>query len=214
MDANAKADVDSVADRAIQRLAELPSFFTEMQDGYGGLGLVVDFQNVRELLSLLRNELREATAFAVAAPLVQAVYARHGTGCCARSVLEDQKVDGGSVAFCLSQARERGHADCVALGEAMREMLPAQRLKLCAIREAREEAPGPRRLVGVWSSDELRQKLIAYDAYMGCPLDTYGGREIWLWLTTGQAEVNPIEENKAWSAEVLALQDQKRGESG
>lgn len=64
------------------------------------------------------------------APLARAVYARHCCGCCAHIVLDDGNLEQGHAEFCLEQARELGHADCITLCEALVRMSPTQRKKL------------------------------------------------------------------------------------
>jgi hypothetical protein len=66
------------------------------------------------------------------APLVLALYRREGgcAGCCLHIVLDDTNVKDSDVAFCLRQAQERGHEDCIALALKLVEMSKTQRFKL------------------------------------------------------------------------------------
>ena len=63
-------------------------------------------------------------------PLMQAVYERHCAGCCAHIVTDDDNCGQDSAEFCLAQARRNGHADCIALCEALVQMTPTQRHRL------------------------------------------------------------------------------------
>ena len=63
---------------------------------------------------------------------MRAVYARHCAGCCAHIVTDDGNVAQAHADFCLDQARLNGHADCLALCEALVLMTPTQRRKLYA----------------------------------------------------------------------------------
>lgn len=63
-------------------------------------------------------------------PLVRAVYQRHCAGCCAHVVIDDGNVDQEFTESSLERARELGHADCIALCEALVQMTPTQRRKL------------------------------------------------------------------------------------
>ncbi len=69
-------------------------------------------------------------------PLAVRIYnlPRGGVGCCLHIVLDDNNVDDGSVRFCINQAKERGHADCLELGEKLLLMSKTQRLKLGSFR--------------------------------------------------------------------------------
>jgi hypothetical protein len=63
-------------------------------------------------------------------PLVQAVYDRHTAGCCLHILTDDGNVDDGDAAFCLEQAKQQGHADCLAAAELLVRMSKTQRLKV------------------------------------------------------------------------------------
>ena len=63
-------------------------------------------------------------------PLVNALYARHSAGCCLHIVLDDGNVSTGSVEWCVGDATERGHEDCVRLAKLLLQMSRTQRLKL------------------------------------------------------------------------------------
>ena len=67
-------------------------------------------------------------------PLLYAVYERHSTGCCAHIVTDDDNTRDRDVDFCLKQAYEAKHADCIALCEALRKMSRTQRHKLYKVR--------------------------------------------------------------------------------
>jgi hypothetical protein len=58
------------------------------------------------------------------------VYARHCAGCCAHIILDDGNVEQHHAEFCLAQAQDRGHADCLALTELLARMTQTQRAKL------------------------------------------------------------------------------------
>jgi hypothetical protein len=47
-------------------------------------------------------------------PLVKAIYARHGAGCCWHVVLDDGNVGDDSVRFCIQEA-QRNNCDCCKL---------------------------------------------------------------------------------------------------
>jgi hypothetical protein len=63
-------------------------------------------------------------------PLVKALYARHGTGCCWHIVLDDCNVDNGCVERCAARAQQSDHIDCQALIEPLLAMSKTQRRKL------------------------------------------------------------------------------------
>ena len=63
-------------------------------------------------------------------PLVRAIYRRNFVGCCLHIVLDDGNTKDSHVQFCLEQAREEGHADCLELAEKIALMSRAQRRKL------------------------------------------------------------------------------------
>ncbi len=60
-------------------------------------------------------------------PLVNAVYKRHCAGCCLHILTDDGNVSDGDAQFCLDQAHEKGHADCIVAAEALRQMSKTQR---------------------------------------------------------------------------------------
>lgn len=60
-------------------------------------------------------------------PLVHAIYARHAAGCCLHILTDDGNISDDDAAFCLSHARERGHADCIAAAEMLVQMTKTQR---------------------------------------------------------------------------------------
>lgn len=64
------------------------------------------------------------------APMVSALYRRHGAGCCWHIVLDDGNVSDGNVAWCAEIARQEGHPDCLALVDPLLRMSRTQRLKL------------------------------------------------------------------------------------
>ncbi len=66
------------------------------------------------------------------APLVRALYRRNGggAGCCLHIVLDDDNVRNSNVAFCLEEARQKKHVDCIELAEKLVEMSTTQRLVL------------------------------------------------------------------------------------
>ena len=63
-------------------------------------------------------------------PLMWAVYERHAAGCCAHIVVDDDNIRDSDAEFCLEQAKEQGHKDCIVLCEALVKMSPTQRHKL------------------------------------------------------------------------------------
>ena len=63
-------------------------------------------------------------------PLMYAVYDRHCVGCCAHIVTDDGNVRDKDAQFCLEQAKEEQHLDCLALCEALVQLSPTQRRKL------------------------------------------------------------------------------------
>lgn len=63
-------------------------------------------------------------------PFAKAVYERNGVGCCAHIVLDDDNVSNSDVQFCLEQAKEVNHLDCIQLCELLMQMSRTQRLKL------------------------------------------------------------------------------------
>ena len=63
-------------------------------------------------------------------PLLHAVYSRHAAGCCAHIVTDDDNTEDHCAEYCLQQALEQGHADCIALCDALVQMSPTQRHKL------------------------------------------------------------------------------------
>ncbi len=65
-----------------------------------------------------------------ALPFAQKVYDRSCVGCCMHIVLDDDNVDNNHVEWSLNKARERGHEDCIKLGEILMDMSKTQRLKL------------------------------------------------------------------------------------
>ena len=64
--------------------------------------------------------------------LVQAVYLSPtgGVGCCLHIAMDDGNVEDSHIELCLEQAKERGHATCLAAAEALRKMTKTQRRKL------------------------------------------------------------------------------------
>lgn len=73
-------------------------------------------------------------------PLVNALYAtEHGAvGCCAHVVLDDGNDDQECADWCLKWAKEQGHADCIAICEALVQMTTTQRRKLYSLHEVHE----------------------------------------------------------------------------
>lgn len=63
-------------------------------------------------------------------PLVEALYQRHGAGCCLHIVLDDGNVRDSDVDFCVTYAEEQGHEDCLHLAQQLRAMSRTQRAKL------------------------------------------------------------------------------------
>jgi hypothetical protein len=70
-------------------------------------------------------------------PLMQTVYARNAVGCCLHILLDDGNIKNHHAEFCLKQARELAHADCIALAEKIVLMSQSQRWKLSHHREKR-----------------------------------------------------------------------------
>jgi len=62
-------------------------------------------------------------------PYLRSIYARHSAGCCLHILLDDGNVRQADAEFCLAQARDRGHADCLAAAELLVRMTRTQRLK-------------------------------------------------------------------------------------
>lgn len=65
-------------------------------------------------------------------PLVEAIYRRHGVGCCLHIVLDDANAADGHVSYCLDLARREQHPDCEKLAGLLLLMSKTQRLKLAA----------------------------------------------------------------------------------
>lgn len=65
-----------------------------------------------------------------ALPLVRAVYKRHCAGCCLHIVTDDCNVEQDDAEFCLAQARELGHTDCLAAATMLVQMTPTQRREI------------------------------------------------------------------------------------
>lgn len=63
-------------------------------------------------------------------PLMYAVYDRSPAGCCAHIILDDDNIEDQHAEFCLQEARDHEHLDCIALCEALIQMSPTQRHKL------------------------------------------------------------------------------------
>ena len=63
-------------------------------------------------------------------PLVRAVYARHSTGCCLHILTDDCNVEQGHADFCLEQAIEKQHPDCLAAAKMLVVMSKTQRRKV------------------------------------------------------------------------------------
>lgn len=65
-------------------------------------------------------------------PAVRALYARPGgsVGCCLHLILDEPNSRDGDVEYCIQYARERGHADCEALGRTLLLMSRTQRSKI------------------------------------------------------------------------------------
>jgi hypothetical protein len=63
-------------------------------------------------------------------PLAQAVYRRSSVGCCLHILLDDYNVQSCDAQYCLDAARRAGHADCLAVAEALMRMTATQRLRL------------------------------------------------------------------------------------
>ena len=62
--------------------------------------------------------------------LVNAVYQRHAAGCCLHILTDDGNVEQGHADFCVEQAREQGHDDCLKAAEMLAKMTKTQRLKV------------------------------------------------------------------------------------
>ena len=63
-------------------------------------------------------------------PLVRAIYAQHCAGCCLHILTDDGNVEDSDVAYCLQQARESKHADCIRAAELLMQMTHTQRRKI------------------------------------------------------------------------------------
>lgn len=63
-------------------------------------------------------------------PLVRVVYERHCAGCCLHILTDDGNVAQEHADFCLQQAHENGHADCLAAAQLLVAMSPTQRTKV------------------------------------------------------------------------------------
>ena len=63
-------------------------------------------------------------------PLVNAVYRRNPLGCCLRILTDDGNVEKYHAAFCVDQARESGHTDCLQAAEMLAKMTRTQRLQV------------------------------------------------------------------------------------
>lgn len=63
-------------------------------------------------------------------PLVIALYERDCVGCCLHVLLDDGNVKDHHALSCLEYAKEKGHADCIALAEKICQMSITQRMKL------------------------------------------------------------------------------------
>ncbi len=70
-------------------------------------------------------------------PLVNAVYHRHCAGCCLHILTDDGNVEDGHAKFCLKQAQEQGHADCLAAAGKLMLMSKTQRRKIYMTSEGR-----------------------------------------------------------------------------
>lgn len=64
--------------------------------------------------------------------LARALYATKegGAGCCLHITLDDGNIGDSSIAYCLNNARERGHERCITLAEALLTLSKTQRLKI------------------------------------------------------------------------------------
>lgn len=62
-------------------------------------------------------------------PLVRAIYERPDgiCGCCLHIVTDDGNVDQDCADYCVTYARERGHADCLKAAEMLAAMTMTQR---------------------------------------------------------------------------------------
>ena len=63
-------------------------------------------------------------------PLVRRLYERNPVGCCLHIVLDDGNVEDHSVEFCIDQAHDRGHEECLELAKILFRMSRTQRRKL------------------------------------------------------------------------------------
>lgn len=66
-------------------------------------------------------------------PAVRELYRRAEGGCCLHIVLEEGNVSDDNVRFCVEYAREKGHAECLALAETLLLMSKTQRGKLWSL---------------------------------------------------------------------------------
>lgn len=65
-----------------------------------------------------------------ALPFMQAVYDRHATGCCLHIVLDDGNIKNSHVEFCIKNALEQGHSDCLRAACILMLCSSTQRIKL------------------------------------------------------------------------------------
>jgi hypothetical protein len=63
-------------------------------------------------------------------PLVRKLYERNAVGCCLHILLDDGNVEDGHARFCLLQALQQKHWDCIELATAVMQMSKTQRKKL------------------------------------------------------------------------------------
>jgi hypothetical protein len=76
------------------------------------------------------NKPRDRPTVPQVLPLVNAVYERHCAGCCLHILTDDCNVEDDHADYCLTQARERDHADCIAAAELLVRMTETQRREI------------------------------------------------------------------------------------
>lgn len=65
-------------------------------------------------------------------PEANGIYKRSPVGCCLHIVLDDGNIKDSDVQFCVDQAKENSHTDCLSLAEKLLIMSKTQRKKLAA----------------------------------------------------------------------------------
>jgi hypothetical protein len=78
------------------------------------------------------NKPRDRPTVPEVLPLVRRIYERHCAGCCLHIVTDDGNIEQGHVDFCVQQAKDQQHADCLAAAEMLAAMTETQRRKVYA----------------------------------------------------------------------------------